>query len=71
MAGAGFERPELQRAWHGAHGTLYTEQRWESITAYEASRGVVRQTPAITGVFDQIYPLLASTHNTEILEAVE
>ena len=47
---------------------LQTEQRWDSIADYEASGGAVRQTPGITSVFDQIYPLLAETHNTEIFE---
>jgi hypothetical protein len=39
---------------------------WDSIADYEASRGAVTNTPGITGIFDQIYPLLAETHNTEI-----
>ncbi len=71
MSAAGFEKPTIYRGWHGAHGRLQTEQRWTSISDYEASRSVVRQTPGITSVFDQIYPLLAETHTTEIFEISE
>ena len=71
MSAAGFEKPTIYRGWHGAHGRLQTEQRWTSISDYEASRSVVRQTQGITSVFDQIYPLLAATHNTEVLIEVE
>ncbi|MDP6665852.1 MAG: hypothetical protein QF357_00470 [Dehalococcoidia bacterium] len=68
METAGFNRPTVYRGWHGSHGMLQTEQRWDSIADYEASRSAVRQTPRITSVFDQIYPLLAETHTTEIFE---
>ena len=71
MGKAGFPRPKVARGWHGAHGTVFTDQEWESIAAYEASRGAVRRTKGITAVFDQIYPLLAETHDTQILETVE
>ena len=71
MDGAGFSRPRVLRGWHGAHGTIYTEQPWDSITDYEASRDAVRRTKAITSVFEQIYPLLAETHDTQVLELVE
>lgn len=71
MRAAGFNRPTVYRGWHGAHGRLQTEQRWDSITEYEASRSTVRNTPGITSVFDRIYPLLAETHNTEIFEMSE
>ncbi len=71
MEQAGFDRPRVLRTAFGDHGTLITEQRWDSLAAYDASRDVVRQTPAITGIFEQIYPLLAATHNTEILIEVE
>ena len=71
MGAAGFEKPTIYRGWHGAHGRLQTEQRWASISDYEASRSVVRQTQGITSVFDQIYPLLAETHITEIFEISE
>lgn len=71
MQAAGFNKPTVYRGWHGSHGRLQTEQRWDSIADYEASRGVVRQTPGITSVFDQIYPLLAETHITEIFEIFE
>ena len=68
MEAAGFRKPTVYRGWHGAHGLLQTEQLWDSIADYEASRSSVRNTPGITSVFDQIYPLLAETHNTEILQ---
>lgn len=71
MAGAGFPGPRVARAWHGGHGTVFTDQEWESIVKYEESRDAVRRTKAITEVFEQIYPLLASTHDTQILELVE
>ena len=71
MADAGFSMPHVYRAWHGAHGTLYTEQEWDSIAGYEASRDAVRNTPAITSTFEQIYPLLQRTHDTEILESAD
>ena len=68
MEVAGFKKPTIYRGWHGSHGMLQTEQLWDSITDYEASRSAVRNTPGITSIFDQIYPLLAETHNTEIFE---
>lgn len=71
MQAAGFEKPTVYRGWHGAHGLLQTEQRWDSIADYEASRSTVRETPGITSVFEQIYPLLAETHNTEIFQITE
>ncbi len=71
MAEAGFGRPTILRGWHGMHGALQTEQEWQDIAVYEASRSVVRQTPGITNVFGQIYPLLAETHTTDIFEVVE
>ena len=67
MAGAGFERSKIFRTHTGYHGTLIVDQEWESFEKYEASRNVVRETKAITSVFDQIYPLLQTTHHTEIL----
>ena len=71
MADAGFEKPVTFRTHSGYHGAVITEQAWENIAAYEASRGQVRRTAAITAIFEQIYALLASTHHTEILERVE
>jgi hypothetical protein len=71
MANAGFGKPRILRTTFGDHGTLITEQPWESLAEYDASRDRVRATPAITGVFEQIYPLLAATHNTEVLTEVE
>ena len=71
MQTAGFNKPTVYRGWHGPHGRLQTEQLWDSISDYEASRSTVRNTPGITSVFDQIYPLLAETHTTEIFEVSE
>ncbi len=71
MEAAGFERPTIYKGWHGSHGLLQTEQIWNSIADYQASRGAVRNTPGITSIFDKIYPLLAQTHTTEIFEIVE
>jgi hypothetical protein len=71
MADAGFPRPRVFKAWHGGHGTVFTDQEWDSIAAYEQSRDAVRRTSAITSMFENIYPLLAETHDTQILEAVE
>ena len=71
MANAGFGKPRMLRTAFGDHGTLITEQRWESLAEYDASRDRVRATSAITEVFDHIYPLLAATHNTEVLIEVE
>ncbi len=68
MQNAGFNRPTVYKAWHGSHGALQTEQLWNSISDYERSRITVRETPEITSLFDQIYPLLSKTHNTEIFE---
>jgi hypothetical protein len=70
MGAAGFDPPKLLRGWHGDHGVIYTEQRWKTIADYEASRERVRRTPAITAVFEKIYPTLERTHHTEILEEV-
>ncbi len=71
MAKAGFPRPRVFKAWHGGHGTVFTDQEWKSVVKYEESRDAVRGTASITSVFDGIYPLLAETHDTQILEAVE
>ena len=68
MANAGFPRPRVLKAWHGGHGTVFTDQEWESVPQYEESRDAVRNTKAITSVFNGIYPLLAETHDTQILE---
>lgn len=68
MESAGYKKPTVYKSWHGSHGMLQTEQLWDSTTDYEMSRSVVRKTPSITTIFDQIYPLLAETHNTEIFE---
>ena len=71
MKAAGFEQPRVLRGWHGDHGVIHTEQRWKSIAEYEGSRETVRKTPGLTGVFDRIYPPLAQTHHTEVLEEVQ
>ncbi|MDA1296974.1 MAG: hypothetical protein O3B04_03095 [Chloroflexi bacterium] len=70
MAKAGFPEPRIFRAWHGGHGTVFTDQEWESVAKYEESREAVRRTSGITSIFDDIYPLLAQTHDTQILEVV-
>jgi len=71
MEVAGYRKPTVYRGWHGSHGMLQTEQLWDSIADYEASRSAVRKTPDITTIFDQIYPLLAETHTTDIFEISE
>ncbi len=71
MEAAGFRKPTVYRGWHGSHGMLQTEQLWDSIADYEASRSAVRNTPGITSIFDQIYPLLAETHVTDIFSIAE
>ena len=71
MEAAGFPRPRVFKGWHGGHGTVFTDQEWDSVVQYEESRDAVRRTASITSVFDGIYPLLASTHDTQILEVVE
>ena len=68
---AGFPPLSIYRRVLGPHGTLVTEQRWPSIAAYEKSREQVRATGPITEVFSRIYPLLASTHVTEVYEDVD
>ncbi len=71
MKAAGFDKPRVLKGWQGAHGVIYTEQTWRSVSDYEASREKVRKTPAITSLFDKIYPTLAKTHHTEVLEVVK
>ena len=68
---AGFPTLTIYTQTHGPHGMVVTEQRWESLAAYEESRDQVRQTKAITQTFGQAYPLLATTHETEIYREVE
>ena len=68
---AGFPPLAVYRRVLGPHGTLVTEQRWPSVAEYEDSRERVRATAAITEIFGRIYPLLASTHVTEIYEDVD
>jgi hypothetical protein len=67
MEAAGFPKPRIFRTYSGYHGTLIVDQEWDSIETYEASRDAVRNTKAITSIFDEIYPLLETTHHTEIL----
>ena len=67
MADAGFNQSRIFHTHTGYHGTLVVDQEWVSFETYEASRSVVRETQAITSVFDEIYPLLQTTHHTEIL----
>ncbi|NQW18027.1 MAG: hypothetical protein HQ478_11150 [Chloroflexi bacterium] len=67
MEAAGFPKPRIFRTYSGYHGTLIIDQEWDSIETYEASRDAVRNTEAITSIFGEIYPLLETTHHTEIL----
>jgi hypothetical protein len=68
---AGFPALSVFRRIFGPHGTMVTQQSWPSITEYEVSRARVRQTGAITEIFSRIYPLLASTHVTEVYEEAD
>ena len=68
---AGFPPITILRVALGPHGKLVTTQRWRSIAEYVDSRSKVRQTKSITGLFDQIYPLLATTHETELYEEID
>ena len=67
---AGFPPLSVYRRVFGAHGTMVTVQRYPSIADYEESRDKVRQTATITEIFGRIYPVLASTHVTEVYEEV-
>ena len=67
---AGFPALSVYRKVLGPHGTMVTVQRWDSVAAYDASRDEVRATRSITEIFEKIYPVLASTHETEIYEEV-
>lgn len=71
MEAAGYKKPTVYKGWHGLHGALQTEQLWDSIADYEASRSAVRKTESITSIFEQIYPLLAETHTTDIFEIAD
>ena len=66
----GLPEVKVYRKFLGSHGIIVTPQEWESIEVYNNSRTMVRQTTEITSIFEQIYPLLDSTHVTEILESV-
>ena len=68
---AGFPTLAIFRKVLGPHGTMITEQQWPSITVYDESRDRVRQTKSITDIFKRIYPVLASTHVTEIYEEID
>ena len=68
---AGFPPISIYRKVIGAHGTMITEQQWPSLGRYDESRSQVRNTKIITNIFEQIYPLLANTHITEIYEELE
>ena len=68
---AGYPPLAIYRRVLGPHGTMVTVQRWTSAAAYEESRSQVRGTKPITEIFSQIYPLLASTHVTELYEEVD
>ncbi len=68
---AGFPPLTVYRQALGLHGTVVTEQKWPSMADYEKSRGMVRETQKITAIFEQVYPLLASTHLTELYDEIE
>ena len=68
---AGLPKLIISRAWHGKHGSICTDQQWDSISDYEESRKLVRTTKPITVIFEKIYPLLAETHDTQILSTDE
>ena len=68
---AGFPPLTVFRQALGPHGTLVTEQKWPSMAEYEKSRTTLRQTRSVTELFEQVYPLLASTHVTELYDEVE
>ena len=68
---AGFPSLGVYRKVLGPHGMMVTVQRWPSIAVYDESREKVRQTAAITDIFSRIYPVLASTHVTEVYEEVD
>ena len=65
----GLPEVKVYRKFLGPHGTVVTNQEWKSIEDYNNSRDIVRQTKEITSIFEKIYPLLDSTHITEILES--
>ena len=67
---AGFPPLSVYRKVLGPHGTMVTVQRWDSVATYDASRNEVRGTRSITEIFERIYPVLASTHETEIYEEI-
>ena len=68
---AGFPSISISRKVIGPHGIIVTDQKWPSLGTYDESRERVRSTKTITDLFNQIYPLLASTHVTEIYEDLE
>lgn len=68
---AGFPPITIFRQALGPHGTLVTEQKWPSMADYENSRNLLRQTSSVTQLFEQVYPLLASTHVTELYDEIE
>ena len=67
---AGFPPLGVYRKVLGPHGTMVTVQCWDSVADYDASRNQVRGTRSITQIFERIYPVLASTHETEIYEEI-
>ena len=67
---AGFPPLSVYRKVLGPHGTMVTVQPWDSMADYDASRDQVRATRPITEIFEKIYPVLASTHETEIYEEI-
>ena len=70
-AEAGFPCISIYRKVIGPHGIIVTDQKWSSLGIYDEARSRVRNTKTITDIFNKIYPLLDSTHVTEIYEELE
>lgn len=68
---ADFPPLAIYRKVLGPHDTMVTVQHWPSMAVYDESRVRVRQTETITEIFNRIYPVLATTHVTEIYEKVD
>ena len=67
----GLPNLNISKTYSGHHGTIMTDQLWNSIFEYEKSRDNVRSNIEITSIFKKIYDILDSTHHTEILSVVD
>ena len=67
----GLPKLNISKTYSGYHGTIITDQLWDSIFEYEKSRDKVRSIKEITSIFKKIYGILDSTHHTEILSLVD